>query len=153
MEDYVIALNDAIRYLKFRIRSETELIVYLKKRGHEEGTISAVVKELKKKRFVDDAAFSKLYVYDALNIHYKGPFRIRIELEKLGVDTAIIDNAIAEVTAENNPVDILRHLVASSPRDALVDKKQKEKLRMKLYRKGFSLENINAVLKDFQDDF
>lgn len=152
MDSSTNAFNDALRYLKFRARSETEMRKYLKKRGYEEETLLVVMEKLKKNKFIDDEVFSNLYVYDALKVHYKGPFKIRMELEKLGVDKIIIESAMSDVTEELDLNEILKDFIKRSFRDAFIDEVKREKLKRKLYRRGFSLENIDIVFREFMSD-
>lgn len=152
MDSSTNAFNDALRYLKFRARSEAEIFKYLKKRGYNEETLLLVMEKLKKNKFINDELFSRLYAYDALKVHFKGPFRIRIELEKLGVDRYIIETALSEVLEELDVKEILKDVIKRTFKNDFVDDESKEKMKRKLYRKGFSPENIDYAFREFTND-
>ncbi|MDK2886104.1 MAG: regulatory protein [Thermosipho sp. (in: thermotogales)] len=120
--------SDALRLLKFRIRSEKELALRLKEKGYSDEEIEDTIKELKNKGFIDDEKFAYLYAYDSLTLHKKGPFRIRMELIKLGVDEYIIEDAINKVLSEVDLEEIKKEITKG-----LNEKKAREVL----YRKGF----------------
>lgn len=120
--------SDALRLLKFRIRSEKELALRLKEKGYSDEEIEDTIKELKNKGFIDDEKFAYLYAYDSLTLHKKGPFRIRMELIKLGVDEYIIEDAINKVLSEVDLEEIKKEITKG------LDEK---KAREVLYRKGF----------------
>jgi len=120
--------SDALRLLKFRIRSEKELALRLKEKGYSNEEIEDTIKELKNKGFIDDEKFAYLYAYDSLTLHKKGPFRIRMELIKLGVDEYIIEDAINKVLSEVDLEEIKKEITKG------LDEK---KAREVLYRKGF----------------
>lgn len=120
--------SDALRLLKFRIRSEKELALRLKEKGYSNEEIEDTIKELKNKGFIDDEKFAYLYAYDSLTLHKKGPFRIRMELIKLGVDEYIIEDAINKVLSEVDLEEIKKEITKG-----LNEKKAREVL----YRKGF----------------
>lgn len=120
--------NDALRLLKFRIRSEKELAFRLRQKGYSEKEIEETINELKNKGFIDDEKFAYLYVYDSLTLYKKGPFRIKMELVRLGVDEFIIEDAIKKVLNEVDLEEIKRELTKG------LDAK---KAREILHRRGF----------------
>ncbi|MDK2838904.1 MAG: regulatory protein [Thermosipho sp. (in: thermotogales)] len=121
-------INDALRLLKFRIRSEKEIYFRLKDKGYSDEEIKKTIEELKSKGFLDDEKFAYLYAYDSLTLKKKGPFLIKRELLNLGVDEYIIDDAISKVLSEVDIEQIKRELVKDM--DA-------RKAKEYLYRRGF----------------
>ncbi|MCD6104411.1 MAG: RecX family transcriptional regulator [Thermosipho sp. (in: Bacteria)] len=120
--------SDALRLLKFRIRSEKELALRLKQKGYSDEEVRETIEELKNKGFIDDEKFAYLYAYDSLTLHKKGPFKIKMELIKLGVDEFIIEDAIKKVLNEVDLEEIKRELT-----EGLDAKKAREIL----FRRGF----------------
>lgn len=121
-------LADALRFIKFRARSEWEVRNKLKSKGYSSEEIEKTLEVLKSKGFIDDAKFAYLYAYDALTVHHKGPYRIRYELRMLHVDEYLIEDAIVKVLSEVDISEIVRKLV-----EGLDERKRREKL----YRHGF----------------
>ncbi|MBT1248229.1 MULTISPECIES: RecX family transcriptional regulator [unclassified Thermosipho (in: thermotogales)] len=121
-------LSDALRLLKYRARSESEIKTRLKSKGYSECEIEEVVLQLKEKGFLDDEKFAYLYAYDSLTLKKKGPFLIRLELQKLGVDEFIIEDALRKVLEE---VDVKK--IKTEITKNLDERKAKEYL----HRRGF----------------
>lgn len=118
----------ALRFIKFRARSEWEVENKLRQYGFSQEVITNTISKLKEKGFIDDEKFAYLYAYDSLVIRYKGPYRIRYELKQLHVDEYIIEDAIKKVLSEVNVDEIIEKLT-----EGLDEHKKKEKL----YRHGF----------------
>ena len=71
-----------------------ELAGRLRKRGYDEATVATLVASLLERRVLDDARFANHFVaYRAGRGH--GPARIRREMGDLGVDSTLVDEAIA----------------------------------------------------------
>lgn len=126
-------LTDALRFIRFRARSEWEVRNKLKSKGYSEEEINRTLETLKSKGFVDDAKFAYLYAYDSLTVHHKGPYRIRYELRMLHVDEYLIEDAISKVLSEVDLTEIVRKLT-----DGLDERKKREKL----YRQGFDIDSF-----------
>ncbi|MFN3691911.1 MAG: regulatory protein RecX [Fervidobacterium sp.] len=121
-------LNVALRFLKFRARSEWEITLKLKENGFSQEEISNTISKLKENGFIDDEKFAYLYAYDSLTLRHKGPFRIRYELRQLHVDEYIIEDALKRVLNEVSVDEIIEEITKG------LDEKKK---REKLYRQGF----------------
>ncbi len=121
-------LSDALRFIRYRARSEWEVKNKLRQRGYGEEEIQDTVSKLREKGFIDDEKFAYLYAYDSLTLHNKGPFRIRYELRQLHVDEYIIEDAIKKVVSEVDVKEIIEKIT-----EGLDEHKRREKL----YRQGF----------------
>ena len=121
-------INSALRLLKFRARSENEIRTKLKQKGYTQEEIEETIAFLKEKGFLDDETFAYLFAYDAMTLKKYGPFRIKWELRKLGVDEYIIEDAISKVLNEVDIEEIKKELTKGL---------EPKKARELLYRKGF----------------
>jgi regulatory protein len=135
-------LNDALRFLKFRLRSRHELEEHLLSKGYQWNEIHSVLIKLEEKRLIDDHRFTSVYISDGLNVHYKGPFRLKVELLKLGISEEKIEEAMNEELLECDLKDIIRRAIGNTQIEDV------EKIKRKLFRKGFSIDSINEVLKE-----
>jgi len=85
----------AVALLARRDYGSAELTALLRNKGFAASAVHAVVSDLIEHRFVDDARYaSHRTSYQAERGH--GPLRIRRDLRNLGLDTSVIDDAIAE---------------------------------------------------------
>ena len=91
------AYQQALGYLKVRLRSVKEIKDYLKRKGVDINSIDKVIKRLTHNNMLDDNAFAKAFINDKLNFSSSGPNKIKNDLIKLGVNKEIIDNNLNEV--------------------------------------------------------
>jgi regulatory protein len=134
--------------LKFRLRSEQELLQRLKKKGFSGDLSQSTVNFLKNKEFIDDRLFAKVWVGNRL----KRPFglkKIRQELEQKGLTNEIIQDALSAVKADYCETQLVSQLAQQRfARQVGVDK-QKAKARVYAYllRRGFSPDIVSQIVK------
>ncbi|MDR7520849.1 MAG: regulatory protein RecX [Armatimonadota bacterium] len=130
----------ALRLLERRLRSRAELIAALRRRGFDRETIVAVMTELHRAGWIDDARFARAWVRDRMALRPSGPRRLRAELLARGVAPAIVAEAIAaelpegaeEALALEQARGRLRRLQGLPPDVA------RRRLGMWLQRRGFA---------------
>ena len=141
------ARNYAFLLLKFRLRSEKELIARLKIKKFDLAIIKETVEFLKERDFINDRYFTSAWV----NSRLKKPLglrRIRQELQLKGVDKDIIDAKIAEVKKDYSEKDTVEKIARERIKrlKGLEPVKLKSRLFSYLVRRGFSAETaIDAI--------
>lgn len=88
---------DSIKYITKRMRSEKEIIEYLKKRDINMDIIQKTVNRLKENNFLNEEIFLKSYINDQINLTNNGPKKIRINLINLGINEDLVDDAISKI--------------------------------------------------------
>jgi regulatory protein len=133
----------ALGYLSRRSRSILEMKDYLSKKKFPPRLISRVIQQLCSENYLDDKKFAVNYLENRRRNKPKSLFAFRYELEKKGIDPAIIDQALTcyddlelAVLALKPKVRLWRHLD-----QALLKKKVFGYLR---YR-GFGLSVIQSA--------
>ncbi|MEY9865327.1 hypothetical protein ABIE66_000706 [Peribacillus sp. B2I2] len=76
------AFTDALNYLSYRMRSESEIRLYLKKKETEEPIIKEAIHKLYSFNYLDDLEFAKAYVRTHVNGGNKGPTTLKLELKE-----------------------------------------------------------------------
>lgn len=137
-------LKDALRYLRYRLRSRREIQVQLLKKGYSEKEIEEVIEKLEEQNILNDRVFARFYISDGLSVYYKGPFRLKQELLKLGVSEELIDDSM-EKELENCDLKEVAKKAAGNTEHADPDK-----IRRKLYRKGFSSSIIDEIIDEIK---
>ncbi len=145
-ESFAKARDYAFLLLKFRLRSENELVQRLKLKKIPEETIKEVVSFLKEKRFIDDNVFAKAWI----NSRLKRPLglrRIKQELRQKGIDKEIIEQETAKLkdyseagTVLDLAKERLNRLKGVEPDSA------KRRLYAFLLRRGFSPNVVIDIL-------
>lgn len=142
---YEEAYNKAIKYISIRIRSIHETKLYLKNKKYSDEIISEVINRLIKNKFLNDECFVKAFINDKIKFTTMGPYKIKLELKKHGIDNEIIDKYI-----NNIDIDIIYQKV-----DKLVNKyiKTNKKycdymLKNKIYNNLIKLGYSSSVVLD-----
>lgn len=94
------ALNQAIQYLSYRMRSEKEIKEHLYEKGYDDDAVQKAFTHLKKYNYTNDLEFAKAYVRTKMNTSNKGPELIRRELIQKGITEEDLDTALLQFTKE-----------------------------------------------------
>lgn len=111
------ATGMALGYLSIRSRSILEMKNYLSKKILPPLLISKVIQQLCRENYLDDKIFAENYLENRRRNKPKSLFAFRYELEKKGIDPAIIDQALTRyddlelaLLALKQKVRLWRHL-------------------------------------------
>ena len=137
----------AFLLLKFRQRSEREIYERLKRKKFEEPVISATLRWLKEKKFIDDSLFARAWISSRLNKPY-GPRRLALELKKKGVAADIIRSELEGAKSGYCEEEVVRDLAYQRYEKLKGVEPQKAKSRVQAYllRRGFSPDVIIEVI-------
>ncbi|MFH1247680.1 MAG: regulatory protein RecX [Candidatus Omnitrophota bacterium] len=136
----------AFLLLKFRLRSEQELLRRLLAKKYPESEVKKVILFLKEKGFVDDTIFARNWS----NSRLRKPFglrRIRQELQFKGIDKKLIDEELERIKKDYPEQEIVSRIV----KERLVKLKGIDPFKAKarlygyLIRRGFSPDTIREV--------
>jgi len=138
----------AFLLLKFRLRSENELVFRLRQKKFSEKVIQDTVSFLKNKQFIDDRLFAKGWVSSRL----KRPFglrRIRQELALKGLDKEVIEEALQRAKEHYSESEVISQLAEQRFSKLKNIEPQKAKARVYAYlmRRGFSPEITSDIVK------
>ncbi len=90
----------SIRFISIRMRSKSEVFNYLLKKNIPESLINSTINKLIKKGYLDDLRFSKSYVNDKMLLSNYGPYKIRENLVKLGIEIDVINEVIESIDSD-----------------------------------------------------
>ncbi len=142
--------NKALRLINTRLRSEYEIVSYLQKQKCE--NIDAIILKLKSIGLINDYNFAVSYTNDKINLTLDGPDKIKKSLEKLKVDSNIVNECLSNID-----INIVKeHL------NKLINKKTKtlkytgnvlkQKLTIYLVNMGYSRSLINECLTNLSNN-
>lgn len=77
--------DDTLRFLSYRIRSEKEIFLYLKKKNVEDTLIEKIIDRLKHLSMIDDAFFLKTFIQDKVRLTDWSKNRVKQELYRKGI--------------------------------------------------------------------
>jgi len=135
------------RLLTASMKSRYDFEMKLVQKGFERDAVHKAADFFEEKGFLNDAAYAKAYVKDALSLKKQGAAKIRISLKSKGISADIIDNLLADSdeSEEENLKILVEKEFAKMP---VRDKKHIDKLKRKLYSKGYGVGDIISAIND-----
>ncbi|WP_216830534.1 recombination regulator RecX [Alkalihalobacterium elongatum] len=142
------AYNLALSYLSYRMRSEKEVIDYLKRKEFADQEISLVLKKLNEYNFLNDNDFATAFVRTKKNTGVKGPKNIKQELSKKGIYGKIALEALDEYTYAEQLEHILKW-IEKQAKKTLRESEQayQQRITRQLLAKGYSYEAIEEGIR------
>lgn len=150
-ESRVYELVDiAIKYISVRLRSVKEIKDYLKKKETDEELIENAINKLTKLGYLNEDRFTKAFIKDKLNFTSMGDYKIKMELQNLGIPYDIIENNISLID-DNIIEEKMKKIVE---KDLRTNKKYsgsilKNKIYNHLVSAGFSKEKVLTILNNY----
>lgn len=148
-KSYTLALG----YLSYRMRSENEVRLFLKKKEIEEPLINETIHKLYTCNYLNDLDFAKAYVRTHVSGGNKGPITLQLELKEKGIRENFIQEALLDYPF-NVQVEHAKHLAEKSIKKEknISERLLRQKLEQMLSRKGFTRDCIVMALVDVKID-
>jgi regulatory protein len=135
------AVELSFAYLSRRERTVDELRLYLERKGVPATAAEAAVRALLQAGYLDDARYALMFVHDKRELEGWGSERIRRELASRGIDSELIDGALADHETElaagqtelERALALLRRRFPAPPRE----RRERDRALGMLIRKGF----------------
>ena len=141
---YLKAKSSALRLLSYRSRSEREISLRLQDR-FTETAINQTIATLRNQGLLNDMSFAREWREKRERFKPRGAVVIGRELRKLGVDNAIIQEALSDFDASSNAYQAGSKYAGKLPLD---DKSVfKRKLGGFLHRRGFNGEVLGLTVE------
>lgn len=137
------AEEDTIKFLSVKMLTENELFEKLKLKGYPVEIINKVISKYKEYKYIDDNLYSKLYIEEKMNQLYSR-YRIYNELKKKGINHDIINENLNNIYT--NEMSVINKIIQKKFKNI----EDNIKIKAYLYRNGFRIEDINAMI-DKQD--
>lgn len=140
------AKDYALTFLSYRPRTEKEMKRKLTEKGFNRDTITEVVGFLKEYKFLNDSAFTRMWIRNRMYCKPSGKRRIYNELLEKGVSREIIEENLNDIT----PV------MEYETMNELFNKKVSrsgfnyKKLEGFLIRRGFNPSDVRKILQEYE---
>ncbi len=152
MDELLRGKRLALRFLSARMYTSREIFDRLRRKGYDSEVAEQIVSDLIKEGFLNDRHYADCYISDSVNLNAKGEYRIRQELMRKGVPPAVIDRAIAEADVDFDAA-LTDYIAERLKITEITDRKDLERFRSMLARRGYSLDEIRRALREFDFDF
>ena len=143
-------LNKASRYLRYRLRSESELRERLGQRGFDADTLEAVISRLKELGLVDDIAFAEFWKDDRESFSPRSRQLTGLELKRRGIANDIIEQVVNTTDDDDSAYRAALSKARRLPRSD--EPGFRRRLSEFLRRRGFSLTVINHTVERVWQD-
>ena len=141
----------AMSLLQKRRYSEKQLEDKLKESGYSQDVIQDALSYVKSFRYVDDLQLAIDYItYHEAD---KSKRRLIMDLNRKGISADVISQAFEQWQAlggQQDEQEIIRKLLEKKHYDPGCDLKEKQRIYAFLLRKGFSVDNVNSVLRVYE---
>ncbi len=135
------------RLLTASMKSRYDFEIKLVQKGFSKSAVRQAADFFEEKGFLNDAVYACSYVKDALSLKKQGAAKIRTALKSKGISADIIDALLAD--ADESEEENLKALVEKEfLRMPVRDKKYVDKLKRKLYSKGYKIGDIINAIND-----
>lgn len=134
--------------LNRREHTVAELRRVLERKRVDPADVAAVLDELVRERWVDDASYAMRFAEDRRHLDGWGSERIARRLHALGVDAAHVDAAVGDRPLEDERDAALELLRGRFP-DPPQDPRERNSALGVLVRRGFNLELSHDVLRRY----
>lgn len=142
------AYDRAINLISRRIRSEWELLDYLKRKEYEEPVRAEVVNRLRDRGYVNDEDFARRWVDNRRLLKSISKRRLGLELRQKRVADDIIKSVLE--ADETDETEVLRELIAKKQKQTKYQ--DNSKLMQYLVRQGFQYGQIKSAMDESKAD-
>ena len=150
-EEILGAKAAALRSLAVRPRTEREIRDTLRDREFSDPVAAEVVAALKEAGLIDDAAFARSYIRNALTLRPAGRILLKRKLLLLGVGKVTADEALDEILGgvrqEEEAEKAATAFVAKKPRARREEGKLRQQVTAYLLRRGYSWDVVRQAVR------
>jgi regulatory protein len=143
------AYTDGLKMLARRELSELQLRQRLARKGHTPGAIDEAIARLRAERAIDDARVAEAIARTETSVRRRGKLRVRMQIERAGIATAIAKRAVDEVFDGIDDAALLESSLRKRlrGREAISDDREFQRLYRYLVGQGFDPERVLGALK------
>ncbi len=116
-------------------------------------TAERVVCEFAAAGALDDTEYAKAYVEESVRLGGKGMYRIKQELFRKGVAKSIVEKVCAEADECDTYSALCEYVESRRLNEGITSRRELEKLKARLARRGYSYSEIRKCLDKYDFDF
>lgn len=143
-----LAMSRALNFLGYRPRSEKEVRDRLRRFGHMEEAIGAVVARLREIGYLDDEEFARVMAREKARRY--GPRRVAAELRRAGVGHEASEEAVEEEFGGRSELEDAREAASRRYNTGEGSVAEARRVYGFLTRRGYSMEVCSEVAKEYR---
>lgn len=141
----------ALNFLSYRPRSRREIADYFRRKKIDLDVVEAVVARLERAGLLDDQEFARFWVDNRQSFRPRGTRALRMELRQKGLESGVIDEALAQVGDEEDTA-YATGLTRVRTYGAFDEREFSRKMIGFLQRRGFPYAAASAAAKRLWDE-
>ncbi len=139
--------NKIFVLLSYRQRSKKELKDTLFLKGYKIENILNVIKELERRKYINDASFTKMMASHLIKEKKLGKYLVEQKLFQHNIDPSIMEPIISNLYRKYPPSNTIKKILNKKKRNLGNSLKNKIKIINYLKRKGFNFDDINSIIE------
>lgn len=148
-EELLGAKTAALRLLGVRPRTVREIRDALREKEFSDEIAAETIAALRASALLDDAAFARAYVRNALALRPSGTVLLKRKLLLLGVDRAVADEALGEILGQVDQADEAARaagkFLSRKPRSPATESRLRQQLIQFLMRRGYTWDIVQEA--------
>lgn len=143
------AYVEGLKMLARRELSEKQVRDRLARKGHEDDAIESAIARLREERALDDARVAEAIARTETSIRRRGKLRVRMQIQRAGIDTSIAKRAVDEVFGTIDDEALIEASLSKRlrGRETIADDREFQRLYRYLAGQGFESDRIMKVLE------
>jgi regulatory protein len=148
------AYLDGLKMLARRELSEAQVRQRLARHEHSADEIEAAIARLRDERAIDDARTAEAIARTETSLHRRGKARVRTQIERAGIATAVARDAIDRVFSEIDDEALMEAALSSRLRGRATIRDDRERARLYRYlvAQGFEPDGVLRRLDRLRRD-
>lgn len=128
--------------------SEHQVRERLARKGHEDDAIEVAIARLREERALDDARVAEAIARTETSIRRRGKLRVRLQIQRAGIDTAIAKRAVDDVFGTIDDEALIEASLSKRlrGRETIADDREFQRLYRYLAGQGFESDRIIKLL-------
>jgi len=150
-DGFLAARAYALRLLNMRAQTSAGLRRKILGKGFPEDAVDRIVAQLEERGFLNDAQFARQFAEERLRTKKHGAARIRIDLQKKGIQREVIEMALQKVLKPDETLETARELAKKQWRKLRREpdvQKQRRRLFDFLIRRGYDPNTASTILRE-----
>ena len=136
----------ALNFLSFRPRSIKEVEISLLKKGFDKESISIVLDELIKKKYLNDEDFARTFAMHLIKNKMLGKIAVYNRFFIHQIEQDMLNSILDELYEKYQPKDLIKKIVEKKGSHDNINPIKDRKIVDHLKRKGFSWSEISSAL-------
>lgn len=146
--EYINARSRAIKYIMYRLRTSKEIYDKLLELGFSTEIINRVIADLEQLEYINDEEYAKKFIESNKKSKKISKSMIKLKLKNKGIDGEIIEKYLEMLGFSD--FDAIENFLVKKKFSNDLSFEEKNKIIAYCVRKGFSLEEVLKVVKEFK---